>query len=862
MAVNLKNDDERDLMKPEDQISKKESDRSLEASKLQILILRALDIFLSVIGLLLAAPLFPLIAVLIKLDSKGPVFYQAERVGKDMKLFSMHKFRTMLESSAAIDQSVCPQYDPRVTNVGRLLRRTKLNELPQLFNILKGEMSFVGPRPEAPDLAEMYPEEAKKVFSVKPGLVGPVVVSSMSGGFLGRNEEELYPNGVDPKQYYIQHILPKKVKIDLDYISRQTLFRYFRVIIAAAKETVFGAVSARKAILSKRQIYLFLADFILSEVSFVLAYWLFAEITGTGPSFKVFISGLYLIMIVRPLSQYGLGLYNIVLELITLRDIFRVLQAVCLGSLLLLVLNTFHRIFSYPPLLAIMDFILLSCMLLGVRLFFMVRFRDHDVADPRPRVAIYGAKKEGLKALNALGRTKNSPYNVVGFIDDAEEMFAKKVSGKKVLGNRYHIQALSALHDVQKIILAPDDKMRDQIDEVVALCTQAGLRCQIFTKNIEDETFGRISFPIRPVLLSDMLPRVNVSLDEEILRSLLPDKTVLMFGSGGELGSAICRYLFRSGCRKMVIVDRYKSYLKEILADLASDTPGVEIVPVVLNSHDSDALNKVFALHRPYIVIHAGMRKFIPFRKTDDDEVARSNYVRTFNLAKVSAMHGCEYFVMISSIKAAHGGHFVSESLRIAEVSLGRILGQTPTRLIVNRVGNIIENRGGIVSWLNDQIIERRPVRLPEEHAKAYLLSKNAAARSILQALATGSRISPGGYLLTSEPGICLEFAEVARKIALFYGIKLGEDIAVKFGKISDTLIQDEPSAVMAWGDLAAARSLEDCLESDPVCQMIEKIISGDTLNLSDHDWRQRTQEIISLCGSSLFSQTKVLFNQ
>jgi FlaA1/EpsC-like NDP-sugar epimerase/lipopolysaccharide/colanic/teichoic acid biosynthesis glycosyltransferase len=847
----------------DDQVLKMKDTRpGVRAGRLQALIVRTFDIVLSVIGLVIAAPLFLPIVVLIKLDSKGPVFFPAERVGKDMKLFPMYKFRTMLESSAGIDQSVCPQYDPRVTTVGRFLRRTKLNELPQLLNILKGEMSFVGPRPEAPDLAEMYPEEAKRVFSVKPGLVGPVVISSLRGDSNGRNEEELYPQGVDPKQYYIEHILPEKVKIDLHYLSRQTAGTYFKIIIAAAKETVFGAFSARQADHSKRQIYIFIADFALSQVSYALAYLLYVQMAGTGPSFKVFISGLLLIMIARPIFYYGLGLYNFVMKLITPRDVYRVSQAVGLGSLLLLALNAFHRIRSYPPLLALVDFCLLSGMLTGVRLLMMIRFRDHDkilVANRRARVVIFGANREGLKGLYALGGSKNSPYKVVGFIDDAEEKYAKKISGVKVLGNRHHIQALSVLHNVQEVILAPDDKTRDQIDEIVALCAQAGIRSRIFSKNIEDETLGRISYPLRPLYLSDMLPQAKVSLDETILRSILPGKTVLMLGSGGELGSAICRYIFNSGCRKIVIVDRYESQLSEILAELVSDLPGFQIVPVVLDSQDIDALNKVFALHRPHIVIHAGMRKFIPFRKTDDEEVAQSNYVRTFNLAKVSARPGCEYFVMISSIKASRGGNFVSESLRVAEISLGHIFGQTPTRLIVTRVGNIIENRGGIVSWLNDQILERRPVRLPAETAKAFLLSKNAAARSILQALVTGSRISPGGLLLTSEPGICLEFAEVARKIANFYGIKLGVDIAVDFGQILDALIQDEPSTVMAVSDRAAADSLENCLESERVRLMIESMISADMQHFSDREWYRRTEEIISLCGSSLFTQNKAL---
>lgn len=173
----------------------------------------------------------------------------------------------------------------------------------------------------------------------------------------------------------------------------------------------------------------------------------------------------------------------------------------------------------------------------------------------------------------------------------------------------------------------------------------------------------------------------------------------------------------------------------------------------------------------------------------------------------------------------------------------------------MTRVGNIIENRGGIVSWLNDQILERRPVRLPPETAKAFLLSKNAAARSILQALATGSRISPGGLLLTSEPGNCLKYAEVARKIANFYGIKLGVDIAVSFGQVSEALIHDEPALVMPMSGQTVEVPLENCLESDRVRRMIESLVAGDTRQVSEHDWYRRTEEIISLCGSSLFSQ-------
>ena len=147
---------------------------------------RIIDIFLSIVGIILFLPFLPILAFFIKVDSRGPVFYTCKRVGRGGKIFNMYKLRTMYETPMQLGPSLSPQGDPRVTPVGRMLRRLKLNEFPQLFNVLKGDMTLVGPRPEAPDLAAAYPEAAKVIFTVKPGLAGPNQI-------LGRNEEELYP---------------------------------------------------------------------------------------------------------------------------------------------------------------------------------------------------------------------------------------------------------------------------------------------------------------------------------------------------------------------------------------------------------------------------------------------------------------------------------------------------------------------------------------------------------------------------------------------------------------------------------------------------------------------------------------------
>ena len=166
------------------------------------MIIRMMDLLFSLLGLLGLIIMLPFVALLIKLDSRGPVFYLGDRVGLNGKIFRMYKFRTMHETLDLQGPGVSPQGDPRVTTVGRVLRRLKLNEFPQFINVLKGEMTLVGPRPETPELAAAYPPAARKIFSVKPGLIGPNQI-------LGRNEEALSPRGGPAKILYRSDLAPE-----------------------------------------------------------------------------------------------------------------------------------------------------------------------------------------------------------------------------------------------------------------------------------------------------------------------------------------------------------------------------------------------------------------------------------------------------------------------------------------------------------------------------------------------------------------------------------------------------------------------------------------------------------------------------
>ncbi len=178
------------------------------------MIKRWFDITMALIGLVILAPVFVVVAILVKLDSPGPVFFRGERVGQDGNIFHILKFRSMVSDAASKGAAITCRGDPRVTRVGRWLRKTKLDEIPSLVNVLRGEMSLVGPRPEAPSWVERYTPRQRAVLSVKPGITGLAQIKY-------RSEEELL-KGADLEAEYLK-IMNDKLTIDLGYMENRSI---------------------------------------------------------------------------------------------------------------------------------------------------------------------------------------------------------------------------------------------------------------------------------------------------------------------------------------------------------------------------------------------------------------------------------------------------------------------------------------------------------------------------------------------------------------------------------------------------------------------------------------------------------------
>ena len=190
---------------------------------------RFLDIALSSLGLLCLLPLLLLCAILVKLSSQGPIVFAQQRIGRAFKPFWILKFRTMVHDAPKLGGIITVGEDPRITRIGRILRKTKMDELPQLLNVLKGDMNLVGPRPEAPKYVNMFREDYVEILQVRPGITDLASIKY-------RDEAAVLAEADDPEEAYVRIVLPEKIRLAKEYIRRRSFwFDLYLILLTIAK---------------------------------------------------------------------------------------------------------------------------------------------------------------------------------------------------------------------------------------------------------------------------------------------------------------------------------------------------------------------------------------------------------------------------------------------------------------------------------------------------------------------------------------------------------------------------------------------------------------------------------------------------
>lgn len=433
----------------------------------------AVDFVLALFGVLCLAPLFVVIGILIKLDSPGPVFFRQKRVGRGGVPFEIFKFRTMVDGAYRMGSRLTVKRDPRITRLGGLLRWSKIDELPQLFNVLRGEMSLIGPRPEDPHFVQFYTAEQRQVLSMRPGIVGPSQIQ-------GRDEVENYPEGLrDTESYYVQHILPGKLRRDLEYVRTATFWGDMWLLVQGIWITIRGLFKLKYLWERRRRIALMAVDLVLVITAYLLA--LLIRFDWQLPLGPYMVQALGIMVAVRPPLLAYFGCYHVILSHFGLWDLLAIFKAVSVGSVVVAGLTYFIGAQGHPRSVFVIDWVLLLFMLSSFRYALRAWTRRHPRHRRRAKqkAIVVGSGIGGEHIARALLDDPASQYEPVGFIDDRYDRWGARIHGVKVLGGASELKLALSANGVKAVFVCLSDLQETTAREVARICAEARVDCRM-----------------------------------------------------------------------------------------------------------------------------------------------------------------------------------------------------------------------------------------------------------------------------------------------------------------------------------------------------------------------------------------------
>lgn len=476
---------------------------------------RLSDVVISGLGLLILAPFFGIIALAIKRESPGPVFYRGPRMGRFEHEFGILKFRTMREDPESYNgPRVTAKNDKRITPLGQWLRDTKLNELPQLWNVFIGEMSLVGPRPEDPEIARAWPEEARReILSIRPGITSPASVAY--------RDEEHRLSSDDVMAQYMQEILPDKLRLDRLYVRHCSFLGDLDILFWTAiallprveRQIPEGKLFAGPLYqIARRNISWFFIDLVSSLGAVILAglIWRLFYVIDWG-ILPLSILAAFLALLFS-ITNFILGLDRIIWSRASAEEGLVLIFSNTISLVIVLLANTFRDAyfdwFPYPS-LPVLLLVLISSLTVSAGLFTRYRLRLLTAFAGRwlnwrggrggvgERVLILGAG-EGGQIVNWLLRREalRTTFTIIGMVDDDPAKQGMRLDGCTVLGNTSDIPSLVKKHDVGVILFAITNLTPEACRRALRLCESAGAPV-VFLNDILGTVQGRLSAPAR-----------------------------------------------------------------------------------------------------------------------------------------------------------------------------------------------------------------------------------------------------------------------------------------------------------------------------------------------------------------------------
>lgn len=741
---------------------------------------RAFNVGLSLAALVFLAPCVILIALLIKLTSKGPIFFKQERIGKNFRPFQIYKFRTVETELTPGTKGETPRF--RMTGIGAFLRSCKLDRLPQLINVLKGEMALVGPRPETRKHVDLFRKDYETILTICPGITDFSTIEI-------RDISLLLSQAADPEAYYVNTLLPKKIKLAKQYVRQRsvaldlktfftsllTLFLGFPFPFSKKEKT---KKKTFKEVIEKyrRGVVVFShAGAILLSVysAFLLRF------DGKIPpdQLGLLIRTLPIVLLFRLAALQYLGLNRGLWRYAGIQDLLHLGGAIFASSIGIWGVFTLLSITGYPRSIFLIDAFLLLLILACLRVTKRVYTILTQVEIGARRVLIIGAGNAGEMVARDMRQNPSYHRQPTAFLDDDPKKKGMKIHNIPVIGSTDEIDAAVKAVCPDEILIAIPSATARQMKGVIKKCRPFGLPIKALPM-LSAILAGKVSITdIRNLDIEDLLGRPEIAIVDPDVEAKIRGKRVLVTGAGGSIGSELSRQIAALQPERLVLFERSENNLYHIQLDLLRQFPGVPLEAVLGDILDGEKVEQVFSAHRPQVVFHAAAYKHVPMMEKNPLEAVQNNILGTHQVITAADRHGADEFVLISTDKAVYPTSVMGATKRAAEMLVRYFNQRSRTRLISVRFGNVLESSGSVVPLFREQIKKGGPVTVTHPEIERYFITIREAVQLVLEAAVLGE----GGEVFVLDMGEPIKIAELARTMIILSGCAPEEEIPIQF---------------------------------------------------------------------------------
>ncbi|HWR21147.1 MAG TPA: polysaccharide biosynthesis protein, partial [Verrucomicrobiae bacterium] len=772
---------------------------------------RLIDLVFSLVALVLLLPVFLFVAIAIKLDSPGLVFYAQERAGRRGKTFRVLKFRSMVVNAERLGPLVTGNADPRVTRVGRLLRLLKIDELPQFINVLKGDMSFVGPRPEIPIIVEQYTEEQRKVLEAKPGITGPTQLAWVG-------ESDMFPPGVNVSEHYTKQFMQEKLKSDLEYVRTRSLAGDLWYVIRTPM-AIGGRILTTLNVPPHIQQYARLTLDCLAVVAANLSAFR-VRFDWALPEQEVqhLLYGLPIVCAAYLVSFVTLRTHRSIWKFAGVEDLWQIIKASALGGSLhglAVVLLGWH---GYPRSVLILTAPLTVLLTGGMRLLVRSSAQRQEampsIANGR-KVVIIGAGETGeLIAREILGNPSLG-YGLIGFVDDDPKKNGATIHGRPVLGTIDRLPDIAKTYAIQEAIIAISTATSNELRCISSICARTGLEFRTlpsFTQLVRGD--GKLRY-LPTVNVDELLGRESVAINREAIAECFRGKRVMVTGAGGSIGSELCRQLIDCGVASLIMVERAENALHDISLEIRQRSSEADVTAALADVKHIPRMAEIFERTRPQVVFHAAAYKHVPILEDHPGEAVLNNIIGTKRLAEVAQKFDVNTFVFISTDKAVRPKSLMGATKKVSEMyitALNRVLRQsrgvsgTP-RCFVVRFGNVLGSNGSVVPLFQKQIENGEPITITDSQMTRFFMTIAEAVGLVLQS-STMDREEDVFILNMGEP---IKIDDLVNDLALTSGLNPSRITKRYIGlrpgeKLHESLWDDEEVLTSEYDRIFAVR--------------------------------------------------------